>query len=58
MNMARLATHVAELLSWTTYTLDQEVLDIQPGFEPHFAKSRAELLEMFDKAVAGARPEN
>ena len=56
MNMARLATHVAELPSWTTFTLDQDVLDMQPGFQPHFAKSRAELLEMFDKAVAEARP--
>jgi uncharacterized damage-inducible protein DinB len=56
MNMARLATHVAELPSWTTFTLDQDVLDLQPGFEPHFAKSRAELLEMFDKGVAEARP--
>ena len=42
MNLVRLATHVAELPSWTTFTLDQDVLDMQPGFKPHLAKSRAE----------------
>ena len=28
MTMGRLATHVAELPGWTTFTLDQEVLDL------------------------------
>jgi uncharacterized damage-inducible protein DinB len=55
MNLARLASHVAEMPSWTVFTLDQDVLDMQPGEQPHFAKSRAELLEMFDKGVADAR---
>jgi uncharacterized damage-inducible protein DinB len=55
MSMTRLATHVAELPSWAGFTIDQDVLDMQPGYEPHFAKSRAELLEMFDKNVAEAR---
>jgi uncharacterized damage-inducible protein DinB len=55
MTLGRLATHVAELPSWTTYTLDQEVLDLQPDFKPQFAATRAELLEMFDKNVAEAR---
>jgi uncharacterized damage-inducible protein DinB len=56
MTLARLATHVAELPSWTGPTLDQEVLEMDPGFKPHIAASRAELLEIFDKAVAEARP--
>ncbi len=55
MTMTRLATHVAELPSWATMTLDQDVLDMQPGYKPHFAASQAELLEMFDKNVAEAR---
>lgn len=55
MDMARLATHVAELPSWTNFTLDQEVVEMPADYQPHFAKSRAELLEIFDKAVAGAR---
>jgi uncharacterized damage-inducible protein DinB len=56
MTLGRLATHVAELPSWTSYTLDLEVLDLQPDFKPNFAASRAELLELFDKSVAEARP--
>ena len=55
MSLARLATHVAELPSWTTVTLDQEVLEMDPGFKPHIAETRKELLEIFDKGVAEAR---
>src|SRR5215469_9392578 len=55
MSMQRLATHVAELPSWGTMTLDREVFDIPPDYEPHFATSRAELLQMFDKHAAEAR---
>lgn len=56
MTLGRLATHVAEVPSWTVVTLDQDVLDIPSDYKPHIAQSRAELLEIFDKAVAGARP--
>jgi len=56
MSLTRLATHLAELPSWTNYTLDLEVLDWPEDYKPHFAASRAELLEIFDKSVAGARP--
>jgi uncharacterized damage-inducible protein DinB len=55
MTLGRLATHVAELPSWTAFTLDQEVLDLQPDSKPEFATSQAELLQMFDKNVAQAR---
>ena len=55
MNLARLATHVAEMPSWTVFTIDQDVFDLQPGSKPHLAESRAELLAMFDKGVADAR---
>lgn len=56
MTMARLATHVAEVPGWAKITLDQEVLDIPADYKPHIAASRAELLEIFDKNVAEARP--
>jgi len=56
MSLARLATHVAELPTWTGPTVDLEVLEIPDDFKPHIAGSRAELLETFDKAVAEARP--
>lgn len=55
MTLGRLATHVAELPSWTAYTLDREVLDLQPDFKPQFASTKAELLEMFDQNVVEAR---
>lgn len=55
MKLGRLATHVAEIPSWTVFTIDQDVLDMQPGHQPSLAKSRAELLETFDKGVADAR---
>jgi uncharacterized damage-inducible protein DinB len=54
MTLGRLATHVAELPSWISYTLDVEELDLQPDFKPRYCTSRAELLEMFDKEVATA----
>jgi uncharacterized damage-inducible protein DinB len=55
MTLGRLATHVAEVPSWTAYTLDVELLDLPPDFKPKFAASRAELLEIFDKGAAEAR---
>ncbi len=55
MTLGRLATHVAELPSWTTFTLDREVLELEPDFKPNVAASRADLLRIFDKSVAEAR---
>jgi len=55
MTMARLATHVAELPSWTAFTLDQEVLELDSSYKPEVAGSRAELLQTFDKGVTEAR---
>jgi uncharacterized damage-inducible protein DinB len=55
MTLGRLATHVAELPSWTKFTLDREVLEMTPDWKPSFATNRAQLLEMFDKNVKEAR---
>ena len=55
MSLGQLATHVAEMPSWTTNTLDQEVLEMGADFKPHVASTRDELLQMFDKGVADAR---
>jgi len=55
MTLGRLATHVAELPGWGSMTLDREVLELQPGFKPHIAATRAELLETFDQKAAEAR---
>jgi uncharacterized damage-inducible protein DinB len=54
-----LAGHVANIPSWTTITLNQDSLDVNPpGAEAPRAnppKSREELLETFDKNRAAAR---
>ncbi len=57
--MGGLATHVANLPSWTNYTIEKESLDLAPNGVPtppmQAVKSRQELLAMFDKNVAAAR---
>lgn len=57
--MGELGTHIANLPSWTVYTLEQESLDVAPpGEEPYKevqATSTGELLERFDKNIAAAR---
>lgn len=55
MALGRLASHVAELPSWTKFTFDREVLEIGPDFKPDIATTRAELLANFDKYVDEAR---
>ena len=57
--MGPLATHVANLPSWTVETIDKDALDIEPpGGEPYrvtAANSRKELLERFDHNISAAR---
>ncbi len=59
MNMARLASHVAELPGWVGFTVQTAELDLNPpGGEPYNPKIHSnvqELLESFDSNVAGAR---
>ncbi len=50
--------HLADLPSWATNTLTEESLDIAPVGGPPFqfpeAKTKAAILELFDKNIAGA----
>jgi len=55
MTLGRLSTHIAELPTWAVTAIDQDVLDMQPGYKPHIATSQAEVLEIFDKNTATAR---
>ncbi|MGI8961041.1 MAG: DinB family protein [Bryobacteraceae bacterium] len=55
MALGRLAAHVAELPAWAKHTIEMEVLDLPPVFQPYSAKSREEVLATFDKNVAEAR---
>ena len=56
MSLGQLAVHVAQMPSWAATTMDVELLEFGPDFKPTVANSRAELLEMFDKGLADARP--
>jgi uncharacterized damage-inducible protein DinB len=69
MPLDRLAGHVAELAGWAVPTILQDSLDFMPPggqpFEPTIAKSRKQVLEIFDKnrdesrkAIAGASDEH
>jgi uncharacterized damage-inducible protein DinB len=57
--MGGLATHLANLPSWTVFTISQDSLDLAPpGAEPFKLEqknSRQEILDDFDKNVAAAR---
>jgi uncharacterized damage-inducible protein DinB len=59
MALGGLATHVANLPSWTALTVNQDELDIAPVGQPPYKMepfgSTAELLAAFDKNVADAR---
>lgn len=55
MTLGRLASHVADMPSWTAFTLDQEEFDMPPDMKPYVAGSRAELLQIFDRGVKEAR---
>src|SRR5258708_157126 len=58
-SLGGLATHLANIPSWTTYTFEKDEPDIAPPGAPPFrleqAKSTADLLAVFDKNVADAR---
>ncbi|MGA8220894.1 MAG: DinB family protein [Candidatus Acidiferrales bacterium] len=57
--MGWLAGHVANIPSWAVETIDKDGFDMMPDGKdfvpPPPPKSRKELLEVFDKGVAGAR---
>jgi uncharacterized damage-inducible protein DinB len=58
-SLGGLATHLANIPSWTMNTFDRDELDIAPPdgstFRLEQAKSTADLLAAFDKNVADAR---
>lgn len=57
--MGGLATHLANIPTWTVHTIAQDSLDLAPGGEPlphaKLAESQEELLATFDDNVAKAR---
>jgi uncharacterized damage-inducible protein DinB len=59
MAMGRLATHLAEIPGWATYTISTDSLDLAPPggepFKPTVANSRQQVLDIFDKKIEEAR---
>lgn len=59
MTMGNLASHMANMVTWTVLGIQEDSFDLAPpGQEPFRApeaKSRAEVLATFDKNVAAAR---
>ena len=55
-SLGELASHVAELASWGSFTFETEVLDFADfDYRTPRHASRAELLAVFDRNVAGSR---
>jgi uncharacterized damage-inducible protein DinB len=59
MPLSRLAGHLAEMPTWATMTIDQDVLDINPPggskYESYVMQSRGDLLAKFDGDLKQAR---
>jgi uncharacterized damage-inducible protein DinB len=56
MTLGRLAGHVAELAGWTSVTMNQDKLEMDPAnYQPNIVKSRAEALKQFDETVKAGR---
>jgi uncharacterized damage-inducible protein DinB len=55
MSMGVLASHIAEMCGWLPSMMEGPELDIPPDFKPFLATSRKQLLDQFDKNVAGSR---
>ncbi len=51
MSLGQLASHIAEISSWSGAVFDMDVFDLDPSYVPFAAKSRKELLDTFDKNV-------
>ncbi|HEY1213903.1 MAG TPA: DinB family protein [Bryobacteraceae bacterium] len=54
MQLGRLASHIAEMPSWVTGTVQLEFMDIDANYKPWIAASRDELLSKFDSYAAEA----
>ena len=56
MTFGALATHVAEILSWTEAVISEDEFDFVPGeYQPPSCNTAAEILELFDRSLQAAR---
>src|ERR1700726_3099992 len=56
MGLAHLAGHGAQLVGFTNLVLTQDGMDFTGDHKPFVPESRENLLEVFDRSVADARP--
>ncbi|MGD2071060.1 MAG: DinB family protein [Gemmatimonadota bacterium] len=54
-SLGRLVSHLAELPTWTGATLDVDVFEMDPSWEPFHAPTPEEALAAFDENLARAR---
>ena len=54
-SMGQLASHIVNMLGWTTSTIEQDSYDLATSPQPPEHQSRKEILENFDKNAAAAR---
>ena len=55
MTLGQLASHVAEIATWTGATINQDELDFaKAGYKPFEPKTTEELVEFYDKNQEGA----
>jgi uncharacterized damage-inducible protein DinB len=55
MALGRLASHIAELPTWATHTIEADKLVLTPDMKPLNASTRAEILEAFEENIVSAR---
>lgn len=55
MALGRLASHVAEMPLWMSFTIDRDLLELDNSFKPTICGTNQELLDVFDANVAKAR---
>ncbi len=55
MKAGRLASHIAEMTTWGTLSINQDSLDLSGGHSPFNAGTQSELLDAFDQNVAACR---
>lgn len=55
LTIRQLASHVADMPGWVSFTLDQDVMDVATAPQPEGVESAADLVAFFDRQMASAR---
>jgi uncharacterized damage-inducible protein DinB len=55
LTLGRLASHVADIPGWVTFTVEQDSLDVSTAPPPEAAESAEQLVAIFDTKMAAAK---